>query len=31
VGSTPEELGNTVKTEMDKLGKLIVEKGIRND
>jgi len=31
VGSTPEELGVTVKAEMDKLGKLIVEKGIRND
>jgi tripartite-type tricarboxylate transporter receptor subunit TctC len=31
VGSTPEELGVTVKIEMDKLGKLIVEKGIRND
>jgi len=31
VGSTPEELRVTVKTEMDKLGKLIVEKGIRND
>ncbi len=31
VGSSPEELGVTVKTEMGKLGKLIVEKGIRND
>ncbi len=31
VGSSPEELGRTVKMEMDKLGKLIVEKNIRND
>jgi tripartite-type tricarboxylate transporter receptor subunit TctC len=31
VGSRPEELGLTVKAEMEKLGKLIVEKGIRND